>query len=240
MPGNYQALLSELTKAGIDSETWSITGLVSIKTLDGPLIKTIVGLPLIGVFNLASELIKNSFNLLFKRREKLAKEYRIPHRLVDSMNDQSVIDWVRGMEIDIILNIRTRDIYGESILRTPKLGCVNIHHGILPDYRGTFCDLYALYENRNAGFSIHKMEKKVDAGVIFKTVVVDQGTEKNYQHYLKKTEEVEIKEIIDFFNECTRLNNFPTGIPNKTKRKIYTKNPTPKMIKNFKAQGFIL
>ncbi len=240
MPGNYQRLLEGLLEAASNDPGWSIDAIASVKTLNGSLIKTIIGLPFLGVFNLTHELIKNSWELLFRKRERLAKKHNIPHRLVTSMNEESVIKWVKNLNIDLILNIRTRNIYGENILKTPTLGCINIHHGILPEYRGTFCDLYALSEGREAGFSIHKMEKRVDAGKIFKVVTVDPGNEKNYRNYLKKTEDIELEELLLFFNECSKKMSLPEGIQNKTTNKIYTKNPNRKLIQEFKKKGFIL
>lgn len=247
MPENYNGLLEGLAHAFAQNAQNSSTkveikGCASLKTMDASLLKSIASLPLVGVYNLPKQLLKNIASCLKKEREKMCQSLEIEHLNWQSMNGQEALTWVKKNKIDIILNLRTRCIYKEPILEAPKLGCVNIHHGILPQYRGTFCDLYALAESREAGFSIHKMAKKIDAGEIYKTQVVDTGLEKNYSLYLKRTIDHEIKSLIDFINSCSKTPELalPQGMLNSHPKPVYTKNPTPQMIKVFKKKGMIL
>ncbi len=241
IPGNYLDLLEELFKAGENSNgAWKVAGVISIKTINLNLAKTLVGLPLIGVRDLTKTLVENILKTPFHYRENLCRDYGVAHLKAKSMNDEDTLKWIGGIGPDLILNLRTRCIYKEKALKAARLGCVNIHHGLLPKYRGTFCDLYALYEGRPAGFSLHKMEKKVDAGEIFKVVEVDPGTEKNYKNYLKKTILPEVETLKKFFDKCASLGHLPKGKENKSQKKIYTKNPTNKTIRSFKERGLFL
>lgn len=246
MPGNYIDLLQALLKESQYCQNsqgenpWEICAIASLKTLDLSLLKTIIGLPLLGVQNLTSSLITNILELPIKKRDRLAKKYGIPHYFWNSMNDTEAIEKVKALEVDIILNIRTRCIYRKEILEAPRLGCLNIHHGLLPDYRGTFCDLYALYENRPAGFSLHEMVERVDAGRIFEVVTVDSGLERNYRDYLSKTVQFEIDTLTKFFYQCAKLGALPQGIENISQKICYTKNPDKLLIKKFKEQGLVL
>lgn len=253
MPDNYNGIVTGLINAIQDGQSQNcenltqieVVGCASLKTLDASLLKTILKLPLVGVLNLPKQLAKNIYSTLRCSRERICSDFSIPHLLWDTMNSKEAIDWVKRNDIDLVLNLRTRCIYKSEVLAAPKLGCINIHHGILPQYRGTFCDLYALYEQREAGFSIHKMAKKVDAGEIYRTKVVNSGTVKNYSHYLEQTVSLEVASLIDFLKECTnqRPAKLPPGIENKMKnnqKPRYTKNPTPKTIKEFKKAGMTL
>jgi len=155
------------------------------------------------------------------------------------MNSDDVISLVKSLEIDLIINLRTRCIYKKEILSTPRLGCINIHHGILPKYRGTFCDLYAMYEEREAGFSIHKMSEKVDAGDIYYVHSSPPG--KNYIKYLAQTSKTEglalSKVLTDMTSSKQQLipNSLPSG-----EKPIYTKNPTKKLVNKMRKKGIIL
>lgn len=245
IPGNYLDLIEELLvtqKKNKDTgeSKWTLAAVVSVKTVDSTLLKTLIGLPFLGVFNLTKTLLKNILELPLKKRTKLCSRFNIPHKVVHSMNDESIIRWVKENEIDVILNLRTRSIYKSEILNAPNIGCINIHHGLLPQYRGTFCDLYALAESRDAGFSLHKMEERVDAGEIYRTVIVNEGTERNYLQYLKSTIKPEIDTLIEFFDECANLGGLPQGTPNLSNQKSYTKNPNRKKIFEFKERGLIL
>lgn len=238
-PGNYEKLLKELLPH-LSEMGWNICGVVSLKTLDFPLIKAIIGLPFMGVKDLTKNLVINSVDELLGKREKLLKEIGIKHFQWETMNSPSALDFIKEKGIDLILNIRTRCIYKEDILTSASLGCINIHHGLLPKYRGTFCDLYALSEGREAGFTIHKMEKKVDAGELYRVVTVDEGLERNYENYLASAELREIETLKEFFQEVLETKSLPQGIKNSGHECFYTKNPTKKMVKEFKRKGLIL
>jgi methionyl-tRNA formyltransferase len=246
MPGNYIDLLEALLKSAAETQKtegspkWEIAGFVSLKTLDLGLVKTLIGLPLLGVTQLTESLLTNILELPLGKRDKLARKYKVRHIKAETMNDPQLVSVVRNLNIDVILNIRTRCIYREDILNAPNWGCLNIHHGLLPEYRGTFCDLYALYEGRPAGFSLHEMVQKVDAGRIFEVVTVDQGGERNYRNYLKKTVQYEVDTLNQFFYNCAKRGGLPEGLPNTPKKKIYTKNPDKKLIKKFKKEGLVL
>ena len=156
------------------------------------------------------------------------------------MNEDWLVDWVQSNEIDLIINLRTRCIYKEAILNAPRLGCLNIHHGILPKYRGTLCDLYALSEDRPAGFTIHGMVKKIDAGRIYHAEEVSDGSEKDYVHYLSQTAYKEGMALADLLEEVVRSGALPEGEPNTTEKVVFTKTPQRPEILKLKEMGMRL
>ena len=101
---------------------------------------------------MATTLTRNIVELPLKRREKLISGRDLPTLRAKTMKDPRIIAWIRGQDIDLVINLRTRCIYRSEVLDASKLGCINIHHGLLPLYRGAMCDLFALSENRPAGF----------------------------------------------------------------------------------------
>lgn len=235
MPQNYLHLFEEL----LQLSATHIHALILLKNCDRSTLLSTLGLPFLGAKRIGAQLAKNMMELPLKKREKLFMSYGIPTYGFNSMNDQKAIDYIKREKIDLIVNIRTRCLYKEPILRSPRLGCINIHHGLLPEYRGTLCDLYALTEGRPAGFSIHVMEKKVDNGPILARVEVSSH-DKHYLNYLKKTEPLEAKELHKLFTEVAQTQKLPTGQANTTQNKIYTKNPTRQQIQTFLQQGFKL
>ncbi len=240
VPGNYQILLKEVFKYFENRQNIRLTGVVSLKSIDRSLLKKILALPLVGVFDLTKNLLKNLFNYQRGERQKLCDQFNILHKNFDDLNQEKAKEWLREEKVDLIINIRTRCLYKNDLLNIPTLGCVNFHHGLLPHYRGTFCDLYALFEGREAGFSLHHMEKKVDSGIIYDVVTVDEGKEKNYEVYLKKAEMLEVLSLTKFLNHLEKEETLPSGTPNQSNKPIYTKNPTPGLIKSMRSQGMIL
>jgi methionyl-tRNA formyltransferase len=242
MPENYLELFEEFLN--LDSSL--VCGLVLLDNLDKKTIFQSLGLPLLGAKKIGLQLIKNIIELPLKKRESLFEKNNIKVLNWDSMNSEIALDFVAHHKIDLIINLRTRCIYKKEILNAPKIGCLNIHHGLLPNYRGTFCDLYALTSDRPAGFSIHEMVEKVDAGALH--AVIPVATKEDirikdefpYLNYLKRTAPLEAKALYDLCLKIKNLGKFPEGNPNTSSEKSYTKNPTKKQIKEFLNQGFVL
>ncbi len=237
IPRNYLDLFVEFFK---HSQDVKVVGLVLLKNLDTSLLKSVAGLSYLGANKVQRTLLKNIINLPKRSRQNLFEKRGIEVQTFKSMNDKVAIEWCQEKAVDVIVNVRTRCIYKKEILKTPSLGCINIHHGILPKYRGTMCDLYALSENREAGFTIHQMNRKIDDGMIFKTVSVSNGEHKDYIDYLELGAAQEGRELASLLSKISQQEKFPCGTINKTDEKIYTKNPSRKQVKVMKKNGMVL
>ena len=236
IPGNYIELFEEV----IQRCRKHICGLLILKNLDMGLLKTTAGLFYLGAKGVGKSLVKNIATLPQKSRENLFAENGLPVYTSDNINSEATIEMLKELDLDLIINLRTRSIYKLPVLSVPKIGCINIHHGILPNFRGTLCDLYALSEGRPAGFSIHQMNEKIDDGVILKTHEVDDGREKNYMKYLAKTSRVEGQVLSEVIEQIATLGKLPDGIKNTPTNKVYTRNPNRQKIKTFLQQEMVL
>ncbi|MCP4913267.1 MAG: hypothetical protein GY909_09110 [Oligoflexia bacterium] len=239
VPKNYLGVLENLF-AHLNKDLVKVKAFITLKNLDQSVLKSTLGLYALGASKTANSLVKNIVELPKRSREKFCEERKIRTLSFSTMNDPEVVSLIKDLNIDLIINMRTRCIYKKDILEAPRLGCVNIHHGILPKYRGTLCDLYALSENRPAGFTIHMMNKKIDAGKIIKAVEVDSGTEKNYAQYLSKAADIEGIELAKILNQWAQSKKIPSEIKNECDSPVFTKNPKRNQIKQFKKQGLIL
>tara|TARA_R110002072_G_scaffold64203_7_gene159908 strand:+ start:74144 stop:74860 length:717 start_codon:yes stop_codon:yes gene_type:complete len=238
VPENYLGIFEQLL-SHLDSNV-NIKALILLKNLDQSVVKSSLGLYFLGAGQTANSLIKNIIQLRKDSRKELFASKNIPVLEFKSLNDDAAVTKVKELECDLVINLRTRCIYKKAILEAPKLGCINIHHGLLPKYRGTLCDLYALSENRKAGFTIHRMNKKIDAGKILEVVEVSTDGDKNYQEYLRKASLTEGRELAKLLNHWSKEKSPPHEKNNECDSPIFTKNPTRKQIKDFKKQGLIL
>lgn len=236
VPQNYEGLLSELFK----SSSAHIKGLVFLKNLDLSVAKSILGLRYLGASRVQMALLKNVIKLPLRKREKLAKRYGVPIRYFKSMNDQNAISWCKHQKIDLIVNARTRCIYKNEILSCPQLGCLNVHHGILPKYRGTMCDLNALAESRPAGFTIHEMNEKIDDGKIIEAVEVSDGKDRDYLKYLENCAKVEGQILSNLINQIASQGKLPEGTSNSREGMVFTRNPNRQQIFEMKQKGMLL
>lgn len=181
VPGNYRDAIATV----IDRCRAHIAGVVLVDIAKRDVLAHAAKAALAGCGGIATQLAGNLIDdVVAGRGGDFAMG--VPVWRVQSMNDADVIERVKRERIDLVVNMRTRCIYKDAILRAPRLGCINVHHGLLPKYRGLMCDLHALAEGRPAGFSIHTMTKRIDDGEVLHTEEVSQS-DRDYVAYLGKT-----------------------------------------------------
>ncbi len=191
-----------------------------------------------GCKNIADTLLRNMSTAVSERKEKLFKKYDVPFIYTSSINDPKIVSWIKQRKTDLLLNLRGRCIYKDTVLKIPQLGCVNVHHGILPQQRGLFCDLYALAEKRATGFTIHEMTNQIDQGKIFFQEKVEWSN--NYMDYLARVSLREGLVLVSFMNQVAKRGALPEGIYNKFEQSIVTTTPNFKTIRRFQSCGMIL
>lgn len=103
--------------------------------------------------------------------------------------DQSVWDWCKTIGLALIehediaqlrpdlgLSVRYHRILDDSVLRLFPLGVVNVHGGLLPEYRGSYCNVHAIInDEREYGITLHYLDPGVDTGDVVDTSSVMVG-----------------------------------------------------------------
>ncbi len=181
-----------------------------------------------GAKNIGFHLLRNCIRARFNDRLPITNKFAIRLTTFDGPNTQEFLDFIKNENIDLVINARTRFIYKQKVLKAPKLGCMNIHHGILPDFRGTMCDLWALYENRPTGFTIHMMEKKIDTGKIIRVKETTSRIKEVVDHYaeiLRASSIIEGKELASLVKEINFSKQIPIALDNQSTKATYTKIP---------------
>lgn len=227
---NYYHLLKILSeKAGDD-----IDGLLVIDNLNAGLLVKAMAVFFAGARKIGSILLLNSLTSLAGKREKLFRQVFYSKQI----NSKDTIETIKSMAPDLIINLRTRSIYEKELLSIPRKGCINVHHGILPNNRGAMCDLWALYENRDAGFSIHFMNEKIDAGHILAVETISTSGLKDYSR-LPMISSFKEGDVLLNVIQCLK-NDTIHAVPNISTAVRYTKNPSFKEILNMKRSGLLL
>ena len=87
--------------------------------------------------------------------------------VVPHINHQSVLDIVDQHNPDLIVVFGTSLIKGD-LLTKGRLGIINLHGGLSPEYRGADCTFWALYnlEPEKVGCTIHYINAGIDTGNI--------------------------------------------------------------------------
>ncbi|MGA2911590.1 MAG: methionyl-tRNA formyltransferase [Candidatus Levyibacteriota bacterium] len=99
--------------------------------------------------------------------EKFASEENIPCLLVTKLNDEEIAK-IAAVEPDFLVVEDYGLILPTKLLELPTYASLNIHHSLLPKYRGPSPAPAAILNgDKISGVSIIKMSAKVDAGDIF-------------------------------------------------------------------------
>lgn len=96
----------------------------------------------------------------------MADRHGIPHQSMDSLNSPDAQRRISTLKADLGVVIGTR-ILTRDTFALPRLGCLNIHKGKVPQYRGQPPGFWELYHGEaEAGATIHLVAEKLDAGDI--------------------------------------------------------------------------
>ena len=112
-----------------------------------------LGLMALGARETGWNLLANQLGRSYKRRQSAYAAHGKPVFSLPTVNCEAALALVREQRIDLIVNARTRFIYKQPILAAPPLGCLNVHHGLLPEQRGTMCDLWVARGSPRGGVS---------------------------------------------------------------------------------------
>jgi methionyl-tRNA formyltransferase len=92
---------------------------------------------------------------------------KIPRIPCPNVNAPKFIEYVRGLNIDLIVVCIFPQILKAAILQTPRLGVLNCHPSLLPRYAGPQPEFWMIKNGESvAGITVHVMTEKIDAGDI--------------------------------------------------------------------------
>ena len=96
----------------------------------------------------------------------LEKE-KIPRIPCPNVNAPRFIEYVKSLNVDLIVVCIFPQILKAAILQTPRLGVINCHPSLLPRYAGPQPEFWMLKNGESvAGITVHVMTEKIDAGGI--------------------------------------------------------------------------
>ncbi len=221
VPENYDRMIGPMAQHP------SVVGLLVLENRSAIyLIKALFLILSLSAPRMGITLIKNFFGPSMKRRKQLYESLGKKVWVLSTINCEAAAEILKNENIDLVINSRTRFIYKKNILQIPKLGCLNIHHGLLPEQRGLMCDFWAHLEDTPFGFSIHQMTPKIDDGPILKVVPVE-SPRKNYLQSIFMASIQEAKTCLKLLDEINEKQTL-TGMQNSSDQKVCRKNPSLK------------
>lgn len=174
-----------------------------------------------------------------RRIGTLAASHGVRVFLAGSVNSQEFHDLLRSLDVDVVVSVAAPEVFKAPLLSIPRFGCINIHSGRLPRYRGmmpTFWQMRA--GERAATVTIHEMAEKLDAGGIIATLDFPLAEHDSLDRVIVGTKEAGARLMIETLLRfdpaaCTRPPSTPIDIATGS----YNRFPDPASVREFRARG---
>jgi UDP-4-amino-4-deoxy-L-arabinose formyltransferase/UDP-glucuronic acid dehydrogenase (UDP-4-keto-hexauronic acid decarboxylating) len=129
------------------------------------------GFDIAAIFTHADNAQENAF---FGSVARLAAERGIPVYAPDDINHPLWVDRIAEMKPDVIFSFYYRNLLGEAILNSARIGAFNLHGSLLPAYRGRAPLNWVLVNGETqTGVTLHRMISRADAGAIIAQQAVE-------------------------------------------------------------------
>jgi folate-dependent phosphoribosylglycinamide formyltransferase PurN len=96
-----------------------------------------------------------------------ARRHGVPFERVPAVNAPAFVERLRGAGVDLLLSLACPQILRRDVLSVPARGAINLHGGLLPDYRGLLPAFWVLANGEtHTGVTVHYMSEEVDRGTV--------------------------------------------------------------------------
>ena len=104
--------------------------------------------------------------------ESLSLRYGFSVMEVENLNSPQAQQALRSFQADLGVVLGTR-VLKQDLLSIPRLGCINLHKGKVPEYRGMPPGFWELYEQQeSAHVTVHFVDAGLDTGDVIETTSV--------------------------------------------------------------------
>ena len=108
----------------------------------------------------------------------------------DVLDSNDIQNYLKNMELDVIVVVAYGKIIPSSILNIPRLGCINLHASLLPRWRGAAPIQRAIMAGDKAtGISIMLMDEGLDSGPVLDVLEIIIQDSDNYMDLATKLSE---------------------------------------------------
>lgn len=170
---------------------------------------------------------------------KMLQSRRIVHNFIPDLNDAGYVERLRALEPDLLVSVAASQIFKAPLLSVPKLDCLNIHSGALPEYRGMMPVFWQMHDGRqSAEIVIHTMTTHIDIGdVILRRPAPLAGVSSLHEAIIQ-TKKAGAQAMLDVLTQYQE--GSVTRAPMNPARSGYHSFPDRTAARNFRQKGYRL
>lgn len=174
--------------------------------------------------------------LIGPRPAQVARRHGVRADEVEDVNDPDFLQRLRGLDVDLVISAACPQILREELLTLPPLGCINVHSGPLPRYRGMLPTFWVLYEHEEeTAVTVHFMNEELDDGPIILQEAVPIRKHETQASLMRRCKVIGgrlLSRAIDLFET-----DAVQTMPNPREEATYHSFPTAEQARRFRAEG---
>lgn len=162
-----------------------------------------------------------------------------PLRKAPKVNDKSFITLMKDFNPDLFISIRFGQIFKDEIISIPTHGLLNLHSGILPDYRGIMATLHALIDQKKEiGCTLHSIsDAGIDTGGIINKSSLKTRTDKSLLWHICQVYPAGIVQMKEAIQQLEHQIPLQKKTQDLTEGRYFS-TPTTQDFLNLKESGF--
>jgi len=123
---------------------------------------------LIGSFSLLVQVLGQTIHIGREQdwqNDSFYRNYSSEIEVVDDFNGTVCEEYLKHIKPDLIVLGGSR-ILRKNIIEIPRIGILNAHPGLLPEYRGVDVIRWAILNGEDVGVTVHFIDEEIDGGII--------------------------------------------------------------------------
>jgi methionyl-tRNA formyltransferase len=173
--------------------------------------------------------------------EELQRRFGIPVQTLATLKDPPALQKLQDMRADLFVSIRFGRILGNEALGLPRRGVLNLHSGLLPQYRGVLATFRALLNgDAEIGCTLHWIDSPgIDIGAIVETARMPVAKEHSLLWHILSLYRPGARLIVNAIRQLERGEPV-IGTPQDPSAGAYYSFPTDDDLIRFTALGWRL
>jgi methionyl-tRNA formyltransferase len=169
---------------------------------------------------------------------RLARRHGFPVLPAASVNSPEYLKEVKVLAPEMIVSVAAPEIFKSALLGVPSIGCLNIHSGELPAYRGMMPTFWQMLEGRpHVTVTVHEMVPKLDAGGAVATFRFPLQANDSLSRVITGTKREGARLMLQVLEGIAATRQMPHGEPLDMSKARLFKFPQPADVVKFRAMG---
>lgn len=148
------------------------------------------------------------------------KEFSPRVFFVKSHNSPESVEILHNLEPDLIV-LRGCGIIKKQVLETPKIGVINPHYAMLPDFRGMDVTEWSALVGAPIAVSVHTVNEGVDMGVVLKSQEIQPEKTDTVGSLRDKSAALAVELLAETVNDFEKGKTFPQIETDESQGKQY-------------------